>query len=338
MSIRARTKYVVLGNPVLRRVGLSLLNSPRVTGNGLYRYAYSRQIQRVVDSCSTRPQLMTVELTNACNLKCTFCPHKDMNRSVGFMDASLYRSIIDQCAELGVVNLCLSGTGEPLLYPRLEEAISYARSRGIKTMTVITNGTLMTPDISRLLVRSGVGVVRISVDAAREETYRKLKPPGELTTVRNNIANLTAERAAAAMWRQTNGKPLVVAKFMVEEDNKSEVEMFKKEWKNLADKLLITFPHNWGGKIDVPAPERLRNRGPCVMPFRHLVVLWDGRVPLCCLDGEGEVVLGDARRSTLSEIWQGETVSRIRREHLAGQSESLPLCEACYFHDPWWGY
>ena len=331
MDIRSRTKYAVLGNPVLRRVGLSLLNSPRVTGNRLYNLAHARQMRSVIQDCQLRPQLVTVELTNACNLRCTFCPNKDMERPRGFMVDTFYRGLIDQCVSLGVKDLCLSGTGEPMLHGQLSEFIGYAKTRGIETVALITNGTLMSRDVSRELVRVGVDLVRVSIDAATVELYRELKPPGELSAVLSNADGLRCERG-------NRNKPTIVAKFMVEAGNKGELAKFKRDWEPLVDKLLITFPHNWGGHVNVKASEQLRGNSPCAMPFRHLVVLWDGRVPLCCLDGEGEMVLGNLRKSTLGEVWQGEAFQSVRESHLRGETNSLPLCRSCSFRDPWWGY
>ena len=64
-----------------------------------------------------------------------------------------------------------------------------------------------------------------------------------------------------------------------------------------------------------------------------LVVLWDGRVTVCCVDSEGLLQVGDARSDRLTDVWNGEKMREIRRSHAAG--EFPPLCAMCgeYGHD-----
>lgn len=70
----------------------------------------------------------------------------------------------------------------------------------------------------------------------------------------------------------------------------------------------------------------------CARPHRHIVVLWDGRVPLCCaLDPtalEDELILGQVPDRTLWEMWNCETMYRYRW-HLQQARRDLPGCSTC---------
>ena len=54
----------------------------------------------------------------------------------------------------------------------------------------------------------------------------------------------------------------------------------------------------------------LATRFTCSWPWNTLVMMCDGRVVCGCADPYGQRVLGDARASTLSGIWTGETTVR----------------------------
>ncbi len=68
---------------------------------------------------------------------------------------------------------------------------------------------------------------------------------------------------------------------------------------------------------------------PCLFPWQHLVVQWDGRVVPCCRDYDGELVLGDATEQTLLEIWRGPALQRLREQHACGAYEGNALCARC---------
>ena len=53
------------------------------------------------------PNRITVELTNQCNVSCTFCPRQLMNMKIGNMDRKLYFKIIDEAAEHLPIKLVL---------------------------------------------------------------------------------------------------------------------------------------------------------------------------------------------------------------------------------------
>ncbi|MHC4219754.1 MAG: hypothetical protein ACYSU7_15040, partial [Planctomycetota bacterium] len=104
----------------------------------------SRPIDRLVRKAAslwTPPKLrMTIELTNKCNFRCTYCPHSvrgqdtgdDLNRfdrAQGFMTAETF----DLClanARKYAESLSFSFFGEQMLHPRFSELIySIPRNR-----------------------------------------------------------------------------------------------------------------------------------------------------------------------------------------------------------------
>jgi wyosine [tRNA(Phe)-imidazoG37] synthetase (radical SAM superfamily) len=58
------------------------------------------------------------------------------------MDFELYKKGIDECAENELYSIRLSWRGESTLNPKLVDMIAYAKKRGIKEVSFITNGRL----------------------------------------------------------------------------------------------------------------------------------------------------------------------------------------------------
>jgi MoaA/NifB/PqqE/SkfB family radical SAM enzyme len=99
------------------------------------------------------PKNIMIEVTNACNLKCTMCYHKHMKRKIGFMEEKLYRKIIKEAKELNIENVGLYTTGESFLHPKIFEFIRIAKEDGIKYVYITTNGqTLDKEDIKENVV------------------------------------------------------------------------------------------------------------------------------------------------------------------------------------------
>jgi len=79
---------------------------------------------------------VAVELTNDCNIMCSYCYRKD--REVGYMDAGLFRRVIDQIPRY--CRVALSFAGESIMHPQFEELSEYAIERGFRHVGVYSNG------------------------------------------------------------------------------------------------------------------------------------------------------------------------------------------------------
>jgi hypothetical protein len=70
----------------------------------------------------------------------------------------------------------------------------------------------------------------------------------------------------------------------------------------------------------------LATRFTCSWPWSTMVMLCDGRMVCGCADPYGKRVLGDARETSVSQIWTGETASGLRRDLNAGGSKFCGDC------------
>ena len=76
------------------------------------------------------------------------------------MDEKLFRSVADQCLELGVRRYTLYLMNEPLLDRHLPERVAYisARIKKPQYTKITTHGGLLTEDMARRLLDAGRGL------------------------------------------------------------------------------------------------------------------------------------------------------------------------------------
>ena len=269
------------------------------------------------DQARGLPDIVQIEATNICNAKCTFCPRDEMERTQGIMDMALYGKIVDECARLGIRHLRMHNYGEAFVDKRLPEKIRYAKDRGIAEVGVITNGSLLGPDVARAIVDAGLDAINISLDAAGKDTFERTRVGLKYDKVIANLEGFLAVRAASGKRR-----PKLILSF-VRQGNSAEEQAFIDRWSAVADKVHITELHNWAGTL-----AQLSNVSfPCYRQWLTLTALWDGRVSLCCADFDGRVVLGDLRTQSIEEVWYSDAYRRVRREHL--ESGGPDICRSC---------
>jgi MoaA/NifB/PqqE/SkfB family radical SAM enzyme len=70
----------------------------------------------------------------------------------------------------------------------------------------------------------------------------------------------------------------------------------------------------------------LATRFQCTWPWETLVMLCDGRIVCGCADPYAKRVLGDAKRSSIEQIWNGSTLAQLRKDMNAAGSEFCGDC------------
>ena len=143
------------------------------------------------------PLHLDVEATSYCDLKCTFCDRQILVEKgmLGSMDMDLFRHILDQFDETNRLwGIKFSYRGEPLLNKNIPEMIRYAKSRGVLDVYFNTNAMLLTEDICRKIIESGLDRISISLDGTEKEAYESVRVGADFDTVVANIETLLRVR------------------------------------------------------------------------------------------------------------------------------------------------
>ena len=286
------------------------------------------------------PLHVDYELFYRCNLRCPICimslPPKERRRwgdPARSLSLETVRRLLDEGAAGGQAAVGLNGICEPLLSPDLPEIIRYARSKGMVDVMFNTNGLLLDEAVSRELILSGLTRIMISLDAATEGTYRRIRVGSDFERVTENV------RRFVRLRREMGSRlPIVRVSFCVTSLNEHELEDFVKTWSPVADFFSIqqygnTFEGSYARDRSRLFPERHRydpqGNQRCGQPWKRIMVRHNGEVMPCC-DASGlSLVVGSIYESSLAEIWQGPAAERIREIHKEGRFAEHPVCRRC---------
>jgi len=294
---------------------------------------------------------MHIDPANVCNFLCAFCPTSDkellrsVDRPSGVMDFDLFVRIVDQLAELTQRHarrlsiLHLYKDGEPLLNRRFPEMAAHAkRARVADLVSTTTNGSLLTEDLSRKLLDSGIDQIRISIIHLGSDRYRELtKSWSDYEKIRANVAFLHAEK------KRLHKGTRILVKINDTALTEEERRRFKADFEGISDDLRIDSLMGWSLSeskdftlgvaistgMDGVSP--LQQRRVCPEPFSRLAVNFDGQVSVCCVDWSYGTIVGDLRHENLADVWNGERLKRFRISHLTGNRASIPACAQCQY-------
>jgi len=137
-----------------------------------------------------KPRLVFWELTKGCNLRCIHCRASATElSSPNDLSTQAARDIIDQISEVSSPILVLSG-GEPLFRSDIFQLARYGADKGLR-VALATNGTLVTKQVAKKIVDSGVKRVAVSLDgsdALTHDTFRGI--PGAFDAAITGFRNL----------------------------------------------------------------------------------------------------------------------------------------------------
>jgi len=272
------------------------------------------------------PEKVYAESTNACNANCVMCNRKTMTRKVGVMEYGLFKDIAGQCASLGVKEMRFHNFGEPMMDRLLAEKVRYAKKKGIGVTALYSNGSLLNRPLADRLIEAGLDRMFISFDGGTRETYEKIRVKLSYDDVSENIEQFMALRN-----RKQRLQPAVELVLLPVYDDPTDVQRFKEKWEGKVDSVRISRLHDFAGQSgngSVPKPRAIA--APCYMLWKSMFILWNGDVSLCCLDFDGKYILGNARKSSLEDIWRGVKFNTVRHYHATGDLSELALCRQCH--------
>jgi len=135
--------------------------------------------------------LVTWRVTRSCNLSCSSCLYDSQPRRYGAeLSTAEGMALISDLGGMGVSRLLFTG-GEPLLRADLLEFVSSANDWGIQP-TLLTNGTLLSPERAAGLKRAGLHSVSILLEGVGREVDRHRCAPGAFSAVVDGYENCTA--------------------------------------------------------------------------------------------------------------------------------------------------
>jgi len=248
-----------------------------------------------------------------------------MSRKIGFMNFELFKECVSQSIDLGTKMIVPFNYGEPLLHPNLIDMVEYIKSNSKEIIVKInTNGMLLTKEYARALVRAGIDEITFSLEGCTKETHEKIAIGSNYERILINLMNLID-------IKKENGKPRVRVCMVRMEETVSEMKQLIDRWHPVVDSITIHDMNTGYGTLKDRRVEKnpLKRKVPCRELWLKLQILWNGDVTVCCIDYDGILKIGSILNDTLSELWFGSRINRLREIHRNREFERIPICNKC---------
>ncbi len=268
------------------------------------------------------PIHLDLEVTSACNLRCPFCFQSYDTPPPGFMEFSLYKKIIDECAPKGLLSVKLMYRGEPLLHQEMAKFVKYAKDNGIVEVMFNTNATLLTEQKIVDLIEAGTDKIICSVDGMEKEVYEKHRVGANFENVLNNIKNLKKIKE-----RMNSKKPFVRIQMIDTPQLHEKTKEYINFWEPYADEIGVEDLLDWeDDKVENPKQEP---SFACAQLWQRLIVLFNGDIILCCGDHLQKIPVGNAKEISIENLWNSPRLVGFRKLHLEGKSHLMSSCRGC---------
>lgn len=134
------------------------------------------------------------EVTSNCNLNCKMCfRHTWINEQHGNMELEIFKKCIsDKEALKDLKIVCFGGMGEPLYHPDIIEMVSEA-AKVSKNVEMITNGTMLTREMSQKLINAGLTKLWVSLDGV-DKNAEDIRQGAKMDIILKNIKEFNEVR------------------------------------------------------------------------------------------------------------------------------------------------
>ncbi len=289
------------------------------------------------------PFTLNVFPTNSCNFRCTYCAQsqgsESLKRDYGFrrsehMSLETFKEIVKSSQEFSSPYKVLSfmGHGEPLVNRDLPAMVKLAKEANIaQRLEIITNGSLLTPELSDRLIAAGISRVRISLQGLNSQVYE------QTCGVKIDFEQFL-EQLAYFHRQSRNSESQLFVKILDCSLQDGEEKSFYQLFDNISHRMFIEqVKPVYAG---VAATQHLNDlttdrygqkhapRLVCPLAFFSLAIWPNGDIAPCDAIYK-PLTIGRVGEVSLVEAFTGPLANSFRHKLLSGQKNSMPGCCVC---------
>jgi len=291
--------------------------------------------------------VLQIELSSRCNERCVHCyiPHEN---KIADIDPALFYDVLDQCRDMGVLSLTLSG-GEPMLHKNFSEFLRKAKEYDF-SINILSNLTLLDDDIIREMKENRLSSVQVSLYSMNPEIHDSITGlKGSFYKTKDNILRLIENdiplQISCPTMKQNKNCFAEVLKWAHEHKVRAETDFimmarYDHTTDNLDNRLdlddvgkiineIIEFNHYYEEELAKADFEKAETRDTsndivCGVCITSICMVANGNVYPCA--GWQDYVCGNVRETPLKEIWENAPKVQYLRSL---RKKDFPECMAC---------
>ena len=257
-----------------------------------------------------------VEITNNCNLDCSFCIKNQ--RTKMFIDIDDFKIILNKLRGY-TKYLYFHIMGEPLLHPKINELIDIANKNFFVNIT--TNGYL----IDKIKSNKNIRQINISLHSFDDRYKKSLDEYMEniFSSVDKLVVNNTIVKYR--LWVNGVNKDKIINK--LEDKYKTKID-------SNSVKLTDNVYYEVESEFIWPSYDNdyYSETGSCRALRDHIGILVDGTIVPCCLDSEGIINLGNIYKNDLNDIINSGLFYEMKKG-FQNNKKIHDLCKKCNFYE-----
>jgi radical SAM protein with 4Fe4S-binding SPASM domain len=291
------------------------------------------------------PDVIRIEPVGICNFKCIHCPTGTQPNQRRLLKANQFSKIVSQFNDRRFIPrvVVLYHAGEPLLNKKISDYVHILKEIGVTKVHIVTNGSLLTKQVSEKLIMAGLDEIHISFDGESADENNIIRKNGDFY---KDAANL---KEFYRLYKEIGFKKIRILISNVQVMNKVDSDINQNDRLVTPSYLTEYFCNEcpeiefqsvpamvWPGflafgKFQVAAlPKQTPNY--CGSLFETITILANGDVVPCCYDLPGEVVFGNVFESNIFDIWDNLKYREFRKDFRKQIYASL--CRKCNVISP----
>lgn len=290
------------------------------------------------------PFVINVDPSDKCNLSCRFCPTGDHDlmkrtsgRNHGPMKLDLFKKIIDDICQFPrpIKVLRLYKEGEPFANPNFAEMVRYAKQSGCcKVVDTTTNGVLLSPKRNLEIIEAGLDRLNVSVYGMTSDQYERFSGR------KVDVQDLT--ETIRHFYENSRGKCVINVKINSDVISPEETRSFYEIFGEICDEIndehvMACWPEfdfdahgvEVNSQLDIYGEPLKGEVLVCPYIFYSFSINSDGTASACFLDWERRLLIGDAKKQSVPEIWKGIQLAAHQQMMLKGERKNHPICGNC---------
>ena len=309
---------------------------------------------------SPLPVAYNIETTNACNMRCEMCPRTTiMTRPVETMNPELFKSIIDQLQPFSKEQLArwenfaedyygvprngmsenhyflyviprvivLHGYGDPLLDKNIPQYVKWMTERGLESY-FSCNPANINMDRTIETFENGLGYVKYSIESVDDLRDKSVRgDASNFSEAYRNILTLLDLKA------KRNYETTIVIT-MINLNKPWQMEEYGKlvdAFKGMDVYVYLKSQDQMWYEDNKQSTESIHWQEFCQFPWSSMTIKSNGECAQCVEDFNNEIILGDARKDSLYDIWNSNAYADFRNDHF-DLTRGIKCTEQCDMH------
>lgn len=290
------------------------------------------------------PVIYNIETTNACNMRCEMCPRTTMmTRKIETLDSEIFNRIINQIKPYTVDEweswqsfvetkyrimrndmsenhfflhvipkvIVLHGYGDPLLDKKLPMRVKKLTQKDIPSYFSCNPANI---DVEKNLemFQNGLDYIKYSVESVDDIIHKKIRgKASNFTEAYQKIVQLLEAK-------EKNDYDTTIVITMLDLGNQDKEQEFKKlksKFKDLDVYIYFKSQDQQWYQDKYEGTKSIHWQEFCQFPWSSMTIKSNGEAVMCVEDFNNEIILGDTKNESLSDIWNGKKYFKLRKDH-----------------------